>query len=174
MPRRQQVGKTIEQFSHFNVPGAGEDGQQERRRRGLQAVPQKPSASASTEAGAEAALQPESEGASEAQVGEGGERERAPVPKAPPVRQRSSRRHDVVLADKLMSDLRELGRPERTGAQRTIGAKFLAAAYVRAVHELLGERLDTWGLDADQEDEAVERVKTALRELAAPQPTSEN
>ena len=73
-----------------------------------------------------------------------------------------------------MSDLRELGRPERTGAQRTIGAKFLAAAYVRAVHELLGERLDTWGLDADQADEAVERVKTALRELAAPQPTSEN
>jgi hypothetical protein len=89
------------------------------------------------------------------------------IPKAPAVRQRGARRHDVVLSDRLMSDLRELGRPERTGAQRTIGAKHFAAVYVQAVHELLGDSVDTSGLDVDTHDEAVERVKRALLDLAA-------
>ena len=77
------------------------------------------------------------------------------------------RRADLMLPDALMADLRELGRPERTGAQRTIGTKFFAAAYVRAVHDLLGDRLDTYGLDRDDEDACVERVKDALRDLLA-------
>lgn len=80
------------------------------------------------------------------------------------------RRQDVRLPDHLLAELRNLGRPERTNAGRTLGAQFFVSVYVRAVHETLGSRLNTQGLGREDEDECVERVKAALRDTFAPVP----
>ena len=70
-------------------------------------------------------------------------------------------RVDLQLPADLTTRAKELTRPQRTGAPRTIGAAFLLQAQLVALDELPLE-IDTSGLDADDHELAVARVLDAL------------
>lgn len=59
--------------------------------------------------------------------------------------------------------LRNLSRPSRTGAERTLGTKFVASGVLRAAIDLLQDAsLDMRGIDSESEQELVLRARKAL------------
>ena len=91
-------------------------------------------------------------------------------------REREQRvRLGVELTDAQITFLRGLSRPSRTGGQRTLGAKFVAAGVLSAAIELLEQgAIDMHGVTAGDQAEMTARARAALLRAGATQhPTSE-
>jgi hypothetical protein len=74
-------------------------------------------------------------------------------------------RVDINLPSSVAARAKDLSRPDSTGAERTLGAKFVIQAYVRAIDEL-GLDIDFDGIESGMETEAVVRVRAALDQWA--------
>ena len=72
---------------------------------------------------------------------------------------------DINLPSTVAARAKDLSRPDSTGAERTLGAKFVLQAYVRAIDEL-GLDIDFDGIEAGMESDAVIRVRDALDQWA--------
>jgi len=69
----------------------------------------------------------------------------------------------VELSDAQITFLRGLSRPSRTGGQRTLGAKFVAAGVLSAAIELLEQgAIDMHGVTAGDHAEMTARARAAL------------
>ena len=69
----------------------------------------------------------------------------------------------VELSDEQIAFLRGLSRPSRTGGQRTLGAKFVAAGVLSAAIELLEPGvIDMHGVTAGDHAEMTARARAAL------------
>jgi hypothetical protein len=77
----------------------------------------------------------------------------------------SNVRVDINLPSTVAARAKDLSRPDSTGAERTLGAKFVLQAYVRAIDEL-GLDIDFDGIEAGMESDAVIRVRDALDQWA--------
>jgi hypothetical protein len=91
-------------------------------------------------------------------------------------REREQRvRLGVELTDAQIAFLRSLSRPNRTGGQRTLGAKFVAAGVLAAAIELLEHAvIDMHGVSPGDHAEMATRARDALQRAAATQkPTDE-
>jgi hypothetical protein len=76
----------------------------------------------------------------------------------------------VELSDAQITFLRGLSRPSRTGSQRTLGAKFVAAGVLSAAIELLEQgAIDMHGVIAGDLAEMTARARAALLRAAADQ-----
>lgn len=74
-------------------------------------------------------------------------------------------RCSVVIPTSVSNRARDLSRPYYTGAGKSLGAKFVLQAYIRALDEL-NLSIDVSGLGPGDEDEMVERVVVALEQWA--------
>lgn len=81
----------------------------------------------------------------------------------------------VELTDAQITFLRGLSRPNRTGGQRTLGAKFVAAGVLAAAIELLEQAaIDMHGISPGDHAEVTARARDALQRAGAnQQPTEE-
>jgi hypothetical protein len=89
-------------------------------------------------------------------------------------REREQRvRLGVELTDAQITFLRGLSRPNWTGGQRTLGAKFVAAGVLAAAIELLEQRqIDMHGISPGDRAEMTARARDALLRAAVGQPTN--
>ncbi len=84
----------------------------------------------------------------------------APLATSPTAR---TLRQCVELHEQEVSFLRELSRPDRTGASRSHGSKFVATGVLMAAVELLGEvEVDMWGVQAGDVEAMKDRARVAL------------
>jgi hypothetical protein len=90
-------------------------------------------------------------------------------------REREQRvRLGVELTDAQITFLRGLSRPNRTGGQRTLGAKFVAAGVLAAAIELLEQAvIDMHGVSPGDHAEMTARARDALQRAAAIQQLTE-
>jgi hypothetical protein len=80
----------------------------------------------------------------------------------------------VELSDAQITFLRGLSRPSRTGGQRTLGAKFVAAGVLSAAIELLEHgAIDMHGVTAGDHAEMTARARDALLRAGTTQQTNE-
>ena len=79
--------------------------------------------------------------------------------------ERPTVRADLRLPTDVVARAKQLGRPQRTGARRSLSAAVVLQAYVLALDEL-GLDVDMRGVDRDSETEATRRVAAALEAWA--------